>query len=247
MKIPVLTKREKAEKLKQNQYNPDIIKKMSFVIHRKPLLFNYDPVEIKVEFIVIHYTAAGLSKTLNMFQDPKTKASSHLVVDQDGVVYELVSCLKGGCFKAWHAGDSYWKAGGKDWRKFNDFSIGVELVNKNGNLFEYTKEQYQSLKQVLTALKAHYKNLKNPERVVGHEHIAGFRGKVDPGYFFDWSLFFEMNYCAPFPSRKAVLSEKHRRMFFKSFDSSRDKEDEYWIQCNSHLEDFYLGQVQKVK
>lgn len=213
---------------------------MSLVIHRKPLSSNYDPVEIKVEFLVIHYTSAGLLKTLDIFRDPDSKASSHLVVDCDGAVYELISCLKGKCFKAWHAGESCWQAEGREWRRFNDFSIGVELVNKNGNLFEYTKEQYRSLQSVLEQLKAHYAALKNPERILGHEHIAGYRGKVDPGHCFDWSLFFEMNYDNPFPLRKAVLPEKQRRMFsdisYSFLKNTETQKDEDWMQLNRQME-----------
>ena len=253
-----------------------------------------------VRFLVLHYTACSLPKTLGMFQDPQTKASSHLVVDRDGAVYETVPCLNGQCFKAWHAGESQWQeqqspttaragekqarakpgdqsvggsdintpslrardkqagekpgqsvgesdintpslrardkqaedkqvrdkpggqsVGGSDistkfYERFNNFSIGVELINYNGNLFEYTTKQYQSLKGVLERLKAHYPALQNPNRILGHEHIAGHRGKVDPGHCFDWPLFFKMSYpdFAP-PIRKAILPEKQRKMFLK--------------------------------
>ena len=186
---------------------------MSLVIHRIFFSPNYDPMEIAVEFLVIHYTSTLLSKTLALFQDPKTKASSHLVVDRDGAVYELVSCLEGKCFRAWHAGDSCWQTKEKNWKQFNDFAIGIELVNKNGNLFEYTKEQYHSLKILMEKLKRHYTVLENPERILGHEHIAGYRGKVDPGHCFDWPLFFKMNYSGSTPLREAVLPEKQRQMF----------------------------------
>ena len=212
---------------------------MSLVIHRKPLSFNYDPVEIKVEFLVIHYTSAGLSKTLDIFHNSEFKVSTHLVVDRDGAVYELVSCLDGKCFRAWHAGDSHWQENGKEWKQFNDFSIGVELVNKNGNLFEYTKEQYHSLQVILKKLKTHYTALKNPDRVLGHEHIAGYRGKVDPGHCFDWPLFFNMNYCEPVPLRKAVLPEKQRKMFSGvslGLLQDTEKTDEDWMQLNSRME-----------
>ena len=165
----------------------------------------------------MHYSSAGLAKTLSIFQDPKSRASAHLVVGEKGELYEPVSCLKGRCFRAWHAGESRWQAAGKVWRGFNDFSIGIELVNKNGNLFEYTKNQYQRLKSVLSQLKAHYPALKNPERILGHEHIAGHRGKVDPGHCFNWPLFFKMNYASPASLRKALLPEKQRLKIFKSF------------------------------
>ena len=222
---------------------------MSFVIHRKALSCNYDLIKIKVEFLVIHYTSVGLSKTLEIFQNPTSKASSHLVVDRDGAVYELVSCLENsGCFKAWHAGDSVWEVENKNWEQFNNFSIGVELVNKNGNLCEYTKEQYHSLQVLMQKLKDLYPHLRNPERVLGHEHIAGYRGKVDPGYCFNWSLFFNMNYSEKAPLRKPVLSEELLKMFSIQFPESlqkpEGKTDEDWMKFNTQLECFYRKQIQ---
>lgn len=218
---------------------------MSLVIPRKQLLCNYDPVEITVEFLVIHYTCVSLSKTLALFQDPKAKASSHFVVDRDGSAYELVSCLKGKCFRAWHAGESYLREGEREWRQFNDFSIGVELVNKNGNLFEYTKKQYKALQMILETLKTHYPALKNPKRVIGHEHIAGYRGKVDPGHCFNWKIFFEMSYSGmPAPVRSSVLPEGKRKIFSKKVMNlkgtfhreSEEWTDEDWIQLNRQME-----------
>ncbi len=219
------------------KYRIIIINKMSLVIHGNTLSPNCDQVEITVEFLVIHYTAAGLSKTLDLFQDPGTKASSHLVVDRGGTIYELVSCLEGRCFKAWHAGESSWWEAGRKWKQFNDFSIGVELVNKNGNLFEYTKKQYHCLTTLIGKLKKHYPALENPERILGHEHIAGYRGKVDPGYYFDWPLFFKMNYPRSVTMRKPLLSEEQRKVFFDTLAVSGTQEtDEYWIELNNQME-----------
>ena len=157
---------------------------MSLVTPRTALSPNCDQKEIFVKFLILHYSSAGLDKTLSIFQDPKSRASAHLVVGEKGEIYEPVFCLKGRCFRAWHAGESRWQTENKTYRGFNDFSIGIELVNKNGNLFEYTKKQYRSLKAILSRLKKHYPALKNPERILGHEHIAGHRGKVDPRTLF---------------------------------------------------------------
>ncbi len=69
---------------------------------------------------------------------------------------------------------------------FNDFSIGIELVNVNGNVFPYTDPQYNSLIQVLLDLRVKYPKIRTFDQIVGHEEIAGFRGKCDPGVLFDW-------------------------------------------------------------
>lgn len=209
---------------------------MSFVIYRKHLSANYDSVQIPVEFMVIHYTSAGLTKTIDIFQDPQSNVSCHFVVDEDGATYELVPCIDGTCFKAWHAGDSRWEEEKKTWKQFNDFSIGVELVNKNGNIFQYTQKQYDSLKSLLEKLKASYPALRKPDRILGHEHIAGYRGKVDPGHCFDWPLFFKMNNFVSAPLRKAVLSEKNRQKFMDIALKLSAPTDEEWMQISQKME-----------
>ncbi len=317
---------------------------MSLVIHREYLSLNYDPEEIPVAFLVLHYTAASLSGTLRIFQNPRSRASCHLILDMDGSVYELVPCLDGKCLKAWHAGESYWpvstvdvhnlqgsdnnvkesaakmssmtrgaqksaqtltgkhdvqgsdigagnrgggespqtltgkhgvqgsdmgagnRGGGESpqtltgkhgvqgsdmgagnrgevsppIRGFNGFSIGIELVNRNGNLFPYTKAQYRSLALICKRLQRYYKALCNPERVLGHEHIAGYRGKVDPGHCFDWSLFFKMSYgSSDILNREPILSSEACSRFselssrFLSLGGCRDKD---WVLLNRQME-----------
>ena len=82
----------------------------------------------------------------------------------------------------------------KQWKNFNAFSIGIELINLNGNLFPFTDQQYQSLFKVLNHLKNKYPALESEKRILGHEQIAGFRGKKDPGVLFDWPLLFQKVY-----------------------------------------------------
>lgn len=164
---------------------------------------NCDQTEIKVEHLVLHYTAVDLQETLDIFMNRAGGVSAHLVIDTDGEVYEVVQCLEGRAWRAWHAGVS--RYGERE--KFNDHSIGIELVNLNGNLFPYTEAQYESLQQVVQQLKQHYPLLADPGRVLGHEHIAGFRGKADPGLHFDWGRFFQE--CYPgieAPKREAVCN-----------------------------------------
>jgi len=94
----------------------------------------------------------------------------------------------------------------KNWDEFNQFSIGIELVNNNGNVFDYTEEQMQSLYAVITHLKSSYPALSSPYRIVGHEQIAGWRGKCDPGHKFDWGRLYRELYpeMEP-PIRQAIL------------------------------------------
>lgn len=173
---------------------------------------NFSDLQIPVEFVVLHYTAASLERTLEIFTSRQTEVSAHLVIDRDGVVYELVECLEGAAKRAWHAGRSYFEAyQAGTLRKldgFNDFSLGIELVNLNGNVFPYTEAQYASLFSLIDSLKSRYPALQHPEAIIGHEQIAGFRGKADPGRYFEWERLFAV--CYPnqgVPTRAGVCGE----------------------------------------
>jgi len=178
-------------------------------LHRSP---NFSDLVIPVEFVVVHYTAATLQRTLEIFLDPSTEVSAHLVIDRDGSVYEMVECFTGAPKRAWHAGKSRFegnRAGGKaQVDGLNDCSIGIELVNLNGNIFPYSEAQYTSLFAVLDRLKGLYHSLKSPESIVGHEQVAGFRGKCDPGRCFEWERLYSVCYPGQgMPSRMPVCSE----------------------------------------
>lgn len=172
---------------------------------------NFQDKNIPVEFVILHYTAQKLKESLNIFLNSGSQAvSCHLLIDEEGRLYELVSCWEGFCKKAFHAGKSFFlDSKGKRWEDFNNFSIGIELVNWNGNIFPFTESQYKSLFKVLFHLKNIYPILQNPDRILGHEHIAAFRGKSDPGYLFDWQKLFKNIYPDhPEPRRESLLSKK---------------------------------------
>ena len=167
---------------------------------------NYDEIEIPVEYLLIHYTALNLQQTISIFLNKRAKVSCHLIIDKDGAVYELVDCLKGMVYKAWHAGGSLWTEKDKEYSGFNRFSIGIELINYNGNVFPYTEAQYQKLFKVIQQLQINHPNLLNPNRILGHEHVAGYRGKCDPGHCFDWEKLYKSCFSnSVIPERKPTL------------------------------------------
>lgn len=171
---------------------------------------NFDVTEIPVEFAVIHYTAVSAERTLKIFEDPTSKVSSHFVITESGEIFELVPALSAPALRAWHAGRSACVVEGIEWKGFNDHSIGIELVNRNGNLFTYTDAQYSALARCLSALGTQYPALRAPGRIVGHEHISGFRGKADPGLLFDWKRLYAETFGpnASGPDRRALCTPK---------------------------------------
>lgn len=124
-------------------------------------------------FVVLH--ATGTSKVqspLKWLCNPKSKVSAHYLVDKNGDVYKLVPTGR----TAWHAGTSVGPYG----KSVNQTSIGIELVNKNDGIDEYTKAQYAAVEHLLDALKAPH----DIEWVATHAEIAEPVGrKTDPKGF----------------------------------------------------------------
>lgn len=141
-----------------------------------------------ISCIVIHDTASkNVAGVFQHFDDPRSQASAHYVLDRDGTTYRTVELAR----KAWHAGLSMlW--GHED---VNQFSIGIELVDVDapgvsaGDM--YTDAQLTALVALTVDLVLAYPAI-TLNRIVGHEHVAIPPGrKVDPGADFPWGLFLE--------------------------------------------------------
>ena len=170
---------------------------------------HFDDRAIPVEFVVLHYTAISTAATLELFANSSANVSAHFVIGPAGETYEVVPALSEPAKRAWHAGLSRFELGGRTWENFNDFSIGIELVNYNGNVFPYTDAQYEALLDLCRSFQSVYPALLAPERFVGHEQISGFRGKCDPGVRFDWERFFKGLFPEEraHPERRPMISE----------------------------------------
>ena len=105
-----------------------------------------------IKIVVIHYTGMQSEReSIIRLCSPKTKVSSHFLINQNGKVYRFVQDNQ----IAWHAGKSCW---GK-YKNLNKNSIGIELVNK-GHQFGYTnfrKKQLSSLVKICKSLIKKYK------------------------------------------------------------------------------------------
>jgi N-acetyl-anhydromuramyl-L-alanine amidase AmpD len=164
---------------------------------------NIDPTQrVDVQFFMVHYTATSLERTLELFQSPSPGVSAHLVVAEDGTIFEMVPCLDHPPVKAFHAGkstlDTTSNGQPRRYEGFNDCSIGVEVVNPNGNVRPYTDLQYRALTDLIGVLRTKYPPLDEPTRIIGHEDVAGWRGKIDPGWEFNWERLLR----AAYPSRE---------------------------------------------
>ncbi|MDP0589615.1 MAG: N-acetylmuramoyl-L-alanine amidase [Candidatus Endonucleobacter bathymodioli] len=193
---------------------------------------NLDNWEIPVEYIVLHYTAADLQDTLTIFTTLDKIVSAHIVIDVDGSIYELVDCLDGKALRSRHAGPSYWNEEDYMRERFNNFSIGIELVNYNGNIFPFSDDQYTALIDVIIRLQKHFPSLKDPNRILGHEHIAGYRGKADPGLCFDWSRLFTHCFSAKKPPARYSICpaelQASLQLFKEHEPADREIRSPYW-------------------
>jgi N-acetylmuramoyl-L-alanine amidase len=126
-----------------------------------------------IDTIVLHHTAGGgtAQDTGRYFQNPKSRVSSHYIVGKDGTIVQSVDDQD----RAWHAGKSAFR--GRD--DVNDFSIGIEIVNRGDGKDPFTDAQYEALGRLVAYLQGEYRIPR--DRITGHKDVALPKGrKVDP-------------------------------------------------------------------
>jgi hypothetical protein len=134
--------------------------------------FGKRPDDTDIDTVVLHATAGGLVGTLGWFGNPDSGVSSHYVVAKDGRVFQMVEEKK----LAHHAGRSEYQ----DREDFNDFSIGIEIVNKNDGKDPYPPDQFEAMVELMSYLVEKYEIKR--EWIVTHADISTM-GKTDPRGF----------------------------------------------------------------
>ena len=182
---------------KKKDYSPNFSKK----IRKKNL----------VKFVIIHYTGMQSEiESLKRLKSVKHKVSCHYLINRQGLVTQMVPDNK----IAWHAGKSKWR----NFHNLNEFSIGIELVNKGHN-FGYEKfptSQIYGLIQLCIYLKKKFKI--KQQNFLGHSDIAPLR-KEDPGENFPWEKLskFKLGFWFEKKFKKYNLEEKNiKKAFFKN-------------------------------
>lgn len=157
-------------------------------------------------FIIMHYTASdSAAGSIAWLRTPAAQASAHVVIDQAGLVTQLVPFDT----VAWHCGPSKW--GGE--RHLNQTSIGIELVNPgpvsqlqpgtygtrkrmyaesevlhaDGRVWaKYPDAQLEAAAEVVR----HCFDTYGPMTLLGHSDVCDPPGrKQDPGPAFPWDEF----------------------------------------------------------
>ena len=163
-----------------------------------------------INAIIIHYTGMQ-SERESLFRlcSPKSKVSSHFVINQSGKVYRLVKDNQ----IAWHAGKSSW---GK-YNNLNKNSIGIELVNK-GHEFGYTEFKKKQLLSLIRICKNLIKKYRiNKKNIVGHSDVAPLR-KKDPGEKFPWKKLADNGIGNWHDCETRVLKKNRNRKILKKKD-----------------------------
>lgn len=134
-----------------------------------------------VRFVVLHYTGMKTcDEALNRLCDPAAQVSSHYLITDEGVTFQLVAEER----RAWHAGVSFWRGE----RDLNSASIGIELCNPGHDwgYRPFPDTQMLALKKLLHDIRARHRI--STDSVLGHSDIAPSR-KIDPGELFPWEDF----------------------------------------------------------
>ncbi|MCG8493726.1 MAG: N-acetylmuramoyl-L-alanine amidase [Sneathiellales bacterium] len=149
------------------------------VISRPSPNFNERRDGKKPTLLVQHYTGMQSAEAaLERLCDKKAGVSSHYLIDEAGVIFQLVDEEK----RAWHAGVGYWR-GEED---LNSASIGIEIVNP-GHEFGYQPFPEPQIRSVIHLSKAIVERHSiQPINVIGHSDLAPSR-KQDPGELFPWA------------------------------------------------------------
>ena len=156
-----------------------------------------------IKFVIIHYTGMQSEiESIKRLKNPKSKVSCHYLINREGKIIQMVKDKN----IAWHAGKSKWKK----FKDLNNFSIGIELVNR-GHKFgyqNYSKNQINSLLKLCKKLKKKYSIKK--ENFLGHSDIAPLR-KIDPGEKFPWKKLSKHNFGRWYKETKRIEKSIKKR------------------------------------
>lgn len=129
--------------------------------------------------LVLHHTATPLPSALQTLQGKTNghRVGIHYLVSDESKA--RVFRMAHECFATSHAGKSRWK----DYNGLNQFSVGIEIVNLDGNTHPYPPSQVAAIIRLCQDIIR--RNNISPVNVVAHSDIAIGR-KVDPGSLFPW-------------------------------------------------------------
>jgi N-acetyl-anhydromuramyl-L-alanine amidase AmpD len=188
------------------------------VIEQGPGSLGAEPRKEPVSCLILHHTAGSLPSSLEILQgkDPKHKVGVHYVVTDEPKPRVIRMVPEN--MSAYHAGKSAW---GK-LINLNQNSIGIEIINYDGNVYPYSDAQADIIFALCEEIIRRHQI--KPWNVLAHSDIAVGR-KVDPGSKFPWAKLASLGIGAwPLPNevadnlkKKGDLSPGHVRSLLTAY------------------------------
>jgi N-acetyl-anhydromuramyl-L-alanine amidase AmpD len=147
----------------------------------------YRPSSSPIETVIIHVTQSSFTDTINWFQNPSAKVSTHYTVrSSDGFIAQSVREKD----VARHAGNP----------SYNQSSIGIEHEGYVEDPTSFTDAMYRSSAKLTAYLAYKYGIPVNRRHIIGHDEVpnphkpgqyGGVNGHTDPGPYFDWEKYMD--------------------------------------------------------
>ncbi|HZT41759.1 MAG TPA: N-acetylmuramoyl-L-alanine amidase [Chthonomonadaceae bacterium] len=135
------------------------------------------PPNAVISCIVLHATVVPtVEETIQHFLNPGSKVSAHFIVGKNGRVVQMVPVER----RAWHAGASVLDGVSH----VNDYSVGIEMVNRNDGKDPYPPEQLMAVAGIIRYLRSRYTI--PDSRIVSHALIALPPGRKSDPIGFDF-------------------------------------------------------------
>jgi len=143
------------------------------------------PVDLKIDYIVIHDTEGSYASSLTLVQDPTYVAWNYTIRSSDGHVAQHLEAKDVG----WHAGNWY----------VNMHSIGIEHegVAAQGATW-YTEAMYANSAALVRHLATKYAVKLDRAHIIGHDQVPGVTSANvagmhwDPGPYWDWEHYMSL-------------------------------------------------------
>ena len=139
--------------------------------------------KVPVQALILHHTGGNLAGSYEVLQGRKSShrvGIHYLVTDENPPrVIAMVPESK----VAYHAGKSGWR----QFDGLNQPSIGIEIINLDGNIHPYPAAQQELVAKLCADILRRHPAIM-PTEVLAHSDIAIGR-KIDPGLLFPWADF----------------------------------------------------------
>lgn len=107
-----------------------------------------------IRLIVLHSDASpSIAGTIDWLSRPESKVSYHYSVGRTGRIYQHVKDDR----SAWHAGRSIWNGETDGKGGVNDFSLGINLSNRQDGTERYPQAQLDATARLVASLSSAYR------------------------------------------------------------------------------------------